>query len=403
MATIQLSLKSRKRKDNTYSLVIRIRHNREYFDILTDTSVLKTQFDSKKSRLTGNPELQLYLEDLLEKYGKRMRKFCSDNLERSFSIQELKQFVLQKPANEVNVYSFWNECIQQLQDSGRGGSARTYKNSLSVISQIIDLNRPFFTIGIKDLIRIEQHLRQRGNNYNSIAVYLRTFRAVCNRAINQDLVSFEWYPFRKYKIRKEKTVPKVLTIQEIQSYFQADFPNDSNLYKVWNIGKLLFLLRGINLRDLIFLKPENIHSDRIIYNRGKTGKLISIKLTPQIEEIISTFQHNRKSLLGLITDELLDKPSSSMESRAQVTKRVNSKLKQIGIKLNLNQILTTYVFRYSFANTARKLGYSKDLIAEALSHQTGNRVTGIYLELFDLEILDKMTQHIESVVTNKLS
>lgn len=45
MATIQLNLKSRKKQDNTYPIVIRIRHDRAYFDIPTGESVLKNKFD----------------------------------------------------------------------------------------------------------------------------------------------------------------------------------------------------------------------------------------------------------------------------------------------------------------------------------------------------------------------
>ena len=58
------------------------------------------------------------------------------------------------------------------------------------------------------------------------------------------------------------------------------------------------------------------------------------------------------------------------------------------IKSSVN--VTTYVFRYSYANTCRELGYSKELIAEALGHEYGNAVTGIYLECFDQEKLDNM-------------
>jgi integrase len=52
------------------------------------------------------------------------------------------------------------------------------------------------------------------------------------------------------------------------------------------------------------------------------------------------------------------------------------------------------VFRYSYANVAKQLGYSKDLIAEALGHEYGNSVTGIYLEQFDNEVVDKMNQEL---------
>ena len=59
----------------------------------------------------------------------------------------------------------------------------------------------------------------------------------------------------------------------------------------------------------------------------------------------------------------------------------------------------SYVFRYNYANVAKQLGYSKDLIAEALGHEYGNSVTGIYLEHFDNDIVDKMNQNlINSVV-----
>jgi integrase len=46
----------------------------------------------------------------------------------------------------------------------------------------------------------------------------------------------------------------------------------------------------------------------------------------------------------------------------------------------------------------KQLGYSKDLIAEALGHSYGNTVTGIYLEQFDNELLDDMNQRVVNTV-----
>ncbi len=61
--------------------------------------------------------------------------------------------------------------------------------------------------------------------------------------------------------------------------------------------------------------------------------------------------------------------------------------------------LTTYVFRYTYANIAKQLGFSKDLIAEALGHEYGNSITGIYLEMFDLEMVDSMNERIINEVS----
>jgi integrase len=70
----------------------------------------------------------------------------------------------------------------------------------------------------------------------------------------------------------------------------------------------------------------------------------------------------------------------------------------IGKELCMDEKISTYVFRYTYANIAKQLGYSKDLIAEALGHEYGNSVTGIYLEQFDLELIDTMNDNIIQTV-----
>ncbi|WP_439474803.1 tyrosine-type recombinase/integrase [Algoriphagus formosus] len=392
MVTILITLQSRKRKDNTQSVVIRVRYQNRYFDIPAGAQLTKKSFERMMKGVPDDPILLKNLEELKGKYIQKLREFQKSN--KQFTINELKEYLLQKPPREYLIKDFWSEQIENLIETNRGGSARTYKNTLSVLSKIIDLNKPFKSLTIRELEKIEKALRLRGNNYNSIAVYLRTLRAICNKAINFGLVELEWYPFRKYKIRKEKTVPRVISLEEMQCYFNAGYTPDNPLFKAWNIGKLIFLLRGINLRDLLFLTKDNIKGDRIIYKRGKTRKMYSIKIEPEIEKALKVFSNDRNTLLGIVLDEYLINESKSLNHRAQITKRINAKLTKIGEELKLSEKLTTYVFRYSYANIARKLGYSKDIIAEALGHEYGNSVTGIYLELFDQSVLDEMNNHV---------
>ena len=100
---------------------------------------------------------------------------------------------------------------------------------------------------------------------NGIGVYMRTFRAICNRAINLDFVGYEWYPFRKYKIQKSKTTPRVLSMEEIKSYFQLDLQAEDPEYKYWNLGKLIFALphKYIVLSTIFFLLPQYYPTDTI--------------------------------------------------------------------------------------------------------------------------------------------
>jgi predicted HD phosphohydrolase len=61
---------------------------------------------------------------------------------------------------------------------------------------------------------------------------------------------------------------------------------------------------------------------------------------------------------------------------------------------NIDKPITTYYARYSWANIARVLGYSKDLIAEALGHDYGNKVTGIYLDNYSNSVIDEMNDRV---------
>ena len=399
MATIKIVLDQRRAKnDETFPVVIRVRHLKKYFDIKTNYHTNCKKFDSKKEQIIGDLTSTHFLHDLKDSYSKRIREFLQENRNTAFDINILKRYVLQKPAELTTIEEFWKEVIQQLLDSNRTGTARSYITTLSVVSKIIDCNCKFSQVSYKDLIIIETALLKRGVSVNGIAVYMRTFRAICNRAILYNAASLEWYPFRKYKIKKEKTTPRTISINEMQIYFNYATDSTDKLYKSWCIGKLIFMLRGINLTDLLLLKKSNIHNDRIIYKRAKTGKMYSIKILPQVQKLITEFTDNSEYLFGNLMNHYDNHTLKDVKLYSDYRKKLNKKMKKISKILEIETPITTYVFRYSYANIAKQLGYSKDLIAEALGHEYGNAVTGIYLEMFDNEIVDNMNENVNNKI-----
>ncbi len=169
-------------------------------------------------------------------------------------------------------------------------------------------------------------------------------------------------------------------------------------YVYWNVGKLIFMLREINITDLLLLDKSNIRNGRVIYKRAKTGKFYSIKLNASIENVLLNFTPN-ETLLGLVTTEQINSKKRK-EYFNQRIKVINKHLEKLGHRLSLKEKLTTYVFRYSYANLAKHLGYSKDIIAEALGHEYGNTVTGIYLKQLDLKVVDSMNHALIEAVSN---
>jgi integrase/recombinase XerD len=396
MVTLCLVLdKRRATKDGKYPLLFRIGAYRKYAHISAGFHLHPSQFNEINKSI-NDADIHVAVKLLESKY---LKQIFSLKHERNLTLNasEIKEMLLGNNANEVTIKSFWDEHIKSLEISRRFGGARTSKASLNALEKHSNLNVQFCKFSYRDLLMLESCLYKSGVSTNGIGVYMRSFRAICNKAINMDIVSYEWYPFRKYKIKKEKTSPRTLSMSELQSYFSLNVPSNHPHYRSWLIGKLIFMLRGINITDLLLLSSDNIKRDRIIYKRSKTGKLYSIRMTKEITCLLKLFNPTQ-TLLGVIPDKDLQKGSQLIDIITQKRKVINNHLRCLGLMIAANESISTYVFRYSYANIAKQLGYSKDLIAEALGHEYGNSVTGIYLEQFDAELIDQMNAHITDAV-----
>ena len=158
---------------------------------------------------------------------------------------------------------------------------------------------------------------------------------------------------------------------------------------------LSFYLRGISFTDLAYLKHSNIIDGRIEYKRRKTHQNYSVKLFPEAESIINQMYLPVSDYLlpiipiGVIEDGLIAKRSIH-----QCIKTTNKHLKRLSAEVGLGSPITTYSSRHSFATIAKRMGYSNELIAEALGHEYGNKITNIYLDVFETDVLDAMHQHV---------
>lgn len=391
MATVKLVLDVRRKKQSgKFPLVIRVRQNNSYFDIATGVELELHEFDQQKQKIKNQPERSKEIQQLYAFYSNKLLNLLAEG----HSFESAKKLLLNKNKTdaEKTLHQFWLEEIERLTLSGRAGGARVYKSSLGGLAKVVDLRRPIKELQLKDILNAEVALKKRGLSTNSVAVYMRTLRALCNKAIHLDLVNSEWYPFKKYQIRKEKTVVRTLTIEEMRAYFSLKLDRSHKHYYAYSIGMLIFLLRGINLKDLLQLSETSITKDRVMYKRSKTGKLYNINLHPLAISLLGVNDETNKiTLLPAGVD--LSNVHNNLEAVSkymQLRKVINAHLKKIGVSAGITTPLTTYVFRYTYANIAKSLGFSKDLIAEALGHEYGNTVTGIYLEMFDSEKLDEM-------------
>lgn len=403
MTTVKLVLdKRRKKKSGAYPLVIRIRLAGKYVDVATKQELHEHQFDDKRQIVIGNKTLNKSLQREIENCKDKIIQY--EQLHDEITIEQIKVLFGKSQKTEPTIAEFWQQEAVRLTEIGKAGNAGVYLSSLRGLNRVMNLDMPFKELKHMQLLDAETTLLKNGVKLNTLSVYMRTLRAICNKAILVDLVDQGWYPFFRYKIKKGKSVPRTLNLDQMKRYFELELSEQHPLYRSFCIGKLMFLLRGINFKDLVKLTNENLQGNRIVYERSKTKTLYSIGMEEQIKELLKNLFKGGDTLVGIMDEEyhLLDQDIQVLKRYEQHLHVVNNHLKRISILLGLEIKLSTYVMRYSYANIARGLGLSVEEISYLLGHKSSaHAVTEIYLEQFDLEKLDALNRKIINAVTGR--
>lgn len=131
---------------------------------------------------------------------------------------------------------------------------------------------------------------------NAYAIHLRNIRTVFNYAIDEEYTSL--YPFRKFKIKKEETRKRSLTAEQLR--ILRDYPCEEYQVKYRDLFMLMFYLIGINASDLFLAKKADVVNGRLEYKRHKTGRLYSVRIEPEAEEIINRYAGRGEYLLDIM-------------------------------------------------------------------------------------------------------
>lgn len=227
--TATLFLKQHERADKTRSLYLRITHNRKSAWIPMNIFITEEEWDD---------ELQAIIKKTCKRYKDIDR--INDQLQRkkldaretitnlyhsgeieSYSVAEVKNAIVNTNEN-LTFKSFTERLVSEMKMAGKYGNAAIYETALNfVIKNNNDHDIKFQQINFHFLKQIEINHLAAGNTLNSLSVYLRTIRAIYNRAIKENVAKKDWYPFDKYSIKKSKTKKRAISrddIKKIEDY-----------------------------------------------------------------------------------------------------------------------------------------------------------------------------------------
>ncbi len=391
MAKFKITIRpSEKHADGTVNIKILITHNRKSRYISTDYDVLPEYFDIKTGTVKPggkydqddadhiNNKLQIKLGVLTDKVMKQR--------DVRFMDLSILLTILRDTQREYDLFSIFNARMDKFKKIGNINYHDTILRTKRAVEDFCGTSLlPFDTISPTWLSNFEYHLRSKGLKPNTIGIHMRDIRTAYNQAITMGLIDYSSYPFRKYKIPKEKTRHRTLSPEEIATIAKQEIKKPLTAW-ARDMFMLSFYLIGINLKDMMFI--EKVEDGRIYYIRSKGKKSYSIKVHPEAQEIINRYP-GKKYLL-----DTMDRYKDYREA----VKRVNYKIRDVAESCKINKHITTYWCRHSWATIAmsKEIGASRDDIRYALGHAT-NTVSDIYIEI-DQEVVDNVNRKVIDLI-----
>ena len=181
---------------------------------------------------------------------------------------------------KCTVSDFLKSHIEQLENANRLKYASTFEElKTSMINFNGSLDIYFSDIDVDWIKSYVSWLGENGLNLNSIGVRIRTLRVLYNKAMDENLVRQDCYPFNTYKVSKlhMETAKRAITKDDVKRIINFSTKNRYTQLAV-DIFHFSYLCAGINFKDIAYLTRSNIIDDRLVYYRKKTKKLIKVPI-----------------------------------------------------------------------------------------------------------------------------
>lgn len=285
----------RKKKDGTYPIVIEIR-NKDKIRIATSYSALPENWNDGqfKKNESNYARKNLVLRSMYDKVERVLLEISEER--RFISDKELRALINKDVSNKQDLSNrtFISVLDSFLELKSNAGTRSVYEGTRNKIL-VFDKGCTFETIDRNWLSRFEKWMIDSGMKTNAYAIHLRNIRAVFNYAIDEEITTL--YPFRKFRIKREETRKRSLTVEQLKML--RDYPCEPYQERYRDMFMLMFYLIGVNAVDLF--NAKELVNGRLEYKRAKTGKLYSVKVEPEAMEIIERYK-GKKYLLNVLDE-----------------------------------------------------------------------------------------------------
>ena len=219
-------------------------------------------------------------------------------------------------------------------------------------------------------------LRRRGICKDTLSCYMRSLRAVYNKAVEQGLTE-QKEPFGNVFTGISRTRKRSIEKADINKLRAVQVKPGSFMQLVRDVFLFCFYACGMPFVDVAFLKKSQIKGGILVYHRRKTDQVVQIKLEPCMQEIINRYRSDGSDyVFPFLTSQ--DEDTAYREYKRKFS-YYNKTLKTLGKLAGVDKPLSSYVARHTWATLAFMSSVDMSVIAQALGH-TDVKTTRIYVE-----------------------
>ncbi len=386
MATTNLYLDTRcARADGTYPLKLKVTLNgTQGFLLNLQTTLNADQWDKRRQRIVRHrcaPDLNRYLLEKQTDVEMQLRTLERSGELYSLPPRTIKEKLVQQltGGSDPDRHPFCDFFMEFARRRNREGTRKIYNQTLERITAYAGGDLMFEQIDYTWLTDFESHMQRQGLSQNTRDIQFRNIRAVFREAIRRGTIPAALYPFGEFKHRQTTVAVDTLSVDQLKQF--RDYPCEPHQRLYIDLFMLMFYLHGINIGDLLLLKPTDYRKGRIEFDRQKTGRHYSIKVEPEAAELIERYRGKNYllNILDLWTDYRF------------FSSKMNRVLKQIGeVEIGKHgrkdrtpfcPAMTTYWARRTFATIAyTDAEIPVDIIGQMLGHRTTNQITWRYIK-----------------------
>ena len=297
-----------------------------------------------------------------------------------------------------NLIVFMEKVTSELHANGNYGTAHVYRSSLKAIVGFNGSKQlPFRKLNPEWIKQFEIHLRKRGCSWNTVSTYIRVLRAVYNRAVNQRMVAYVPLLFRNVYTGTRADHKRAMDQMEIagmlneKKHTKLLTPSLSRTKKMF---LLMFMLRGLPFVDLAYLRKSDLDGNVIAYRRRKTGRALSVTLTPEAMKLLNAFRNTDPGSPYLLS--LLNSPEGTTQAYREyqlALRSFNRQLMLLRDMMGIGSNLSSYTARHTWATMAYHCEVHPGIISEAMGHSSIT-VTETYLKPFRNKKIDEANERV---------